>query len=112
MKKGWIAVLVAGIGIAIAITLFSPWASSHPDGLERVAEDEQFLDEGEDAPYEVIPDYTFPGVEDERLATVLSGIIGVVIVAGIALVVGLVLRIVARNRASAGREPPSPETMR
>jgi hypothetical protein len=71
-----LAVLVA---LALA-TAVSPFASSSPDGLERVAEDKAFLDEGrlhavqEDAP---VPDYAFPGVEDARAATGLAGLVGV-----------------------------------
>jgi hypothetical protein len=83
VNKKWLGVIAAGLGLAILVALASPWASSHPDGLERVAEDEGFIDKAEDPSYEIIPDYTFPGVEDERVATILSGIIGIAIVAGL-----------------------------
>ena len=84
--------LILGLGIALVVTLFSPLASSAPDGLERVAEDKGFLHRAEDAPYEIIPDYTFPGVENEQLATILSGVVGVVLVAGLTLGAALLLR--------------------
>lgn len=98
-RRNWIAVVLVGVGIALLITLFSPWASSHPDGLERVAEDHGFLEEAKGPSYEIIPDYTFPGVHDARLATILSGITGVLIVAAIAIGLGILLQSLARSRS-------------
>jgi ABC-type Fe3+ transport system permease subunit len=85
---------LAGVGllIALAVTLISPLASAWPDGLERVAEDHGFLDLGEDPAYEIIPDYVLPGVQSESLATILAGMVGVVIVFGVGLGAGYVLR--------------------
>ena len=77
MKVTW---WIAGYFIALAITLVAPFASSSPDGLERVAEDQGFMDTAKEAPYAVIADYVFPGVENEALATVLAGVIGVTII--------------------------------
>jgi PDGLE domain len=68
--------LAVAVGLATAI---SPFASPNPDGLEKVAEEKAFLDQGklagiqEDSP---IPDYAFPGVENERVATGLAGFVG------------------------------------
>jgi hypothetical protein len=98
-KRNWGIVFAIGVGIALLITLFSPFASSDPDGLEKVAEDKAFLEEAKGPSYEIIPDYTFPGVENERLATILSGIVGVLIVAGIGLGVGYGMKLLARSRA-------------
>ncbi len=98
-RRNWTILIAAGVGLALLITLFSPFASSNPDGLERVAEDEEFIHHAEDPGYEIIPDYTFPGVENERLATILSGIVGVLIVAAIGLAVGYGMRALARSRA-------------
>lgn len=107
MSKKWFAVIAVGLLIAFGITLFSPLASSHPDGLEKVAEEKGFIEEAKGPDFEIIPDYTFPGVENEDLATILSGIIGVAIVAALGFTVGLGLRVVARSRRqeaqSAGR---------
>lgn len=109
MNKSWIAIIAVGIAIALGITLFSPWASSDPDGLERVADDKGFIDEGNDPAYEVIADYAFPGIENERVATVLAGVVGVVIVAGISLGAGFGLWALSRSRArkSSQGEPGS-----
>jgi hypothetical protein len=100
-----IGLIAAGLGIALLITLFSPLASSSPDGLERVAEDKEFIDKAEDAPYEVIADYVFPWVENEDAATVLAGIVGVLIVAGVAFTLALGIQ-------RFGRRSSSPETGR
>jgi len=87
-----ILALAVTFGLAAAA---SPFASGSPDGLERVANDEGFLDEGrlagmqEDAP---IPDYAFPGVEDERLATGLAGFVGALGVMGLGCGLAAALR--------------------
>jgi hypothetical protein len=104
MSRSWFAIIAVGVAIALGITLFSPWASSEPDGLERVAEDKGFIDEGNDPAYEVIADYVFPGVENERLATVLAGVVGVVVVAGISLGAGFGLWALSRSRAQKGSQ--------
>jgi hypothetical protein len=101
-RRGWGLLIAAGIGLALTITLFSPFASSDPDGLEKVAEDKEFIDTAEGSSYEIIPDYTFPGVENERLATILSGIVGVLIVAAVGLGAGYGMRALARSRAAEG----------
>lgn len=76
------AFTVAGLAVALALAVFaSPHASSHPDGLEKVAEDSGFLDraagEGEalweGAPF---PDYGVGGVESESVSTGLAGLLG------------------------------------
>jgi hypothetical protein len=91
-----VAVAVA-VGLATAL---SPYASSSPDGLERVAGDKAFLDQArlaavqEDAP---AADYAFPGVEDPRLATGLAGFAGTLGV----FAFGYGIAVVAHRRAHA-----------
>jgi hypothetical protein len=76
MRLFTVFALALAIGLATAI---SPFASSQPDGLETVATDKAFVDDGkpaalqEDSP---VPGYAFPGVENERLATGLAGFAG------------------------------------
>ena len=77
MKINW---WIAGYFIALAVTLIAPFASSSPDGLEKVAEEQGFMDTAKDAPYSVISDYVFPGIENEALATILAGVVGVTII--------------------------------
>jgi hypothetical protein len=82
MRTRLFIVLALALAVGLA-TAASPYASSSPDGLERVAADEAFLDDGtlapiqEDAP---VPDYAFPGVEDTRVATGLAGFAGTLLV--------------------------------
>lgn len=83
------------LGIALTIALFlSPFASSWPDGLDRVAKDLGFFEKGEGA--EVlkapIPDYKFPGLDSEGFSTALSGTIGTLAMFGIGFGVACVLR--------------------
>ena len=105
------ALVIVGIAIALLITLFSPFASSSPDGLEKVAEDKAFIDSAKDAPYELIADYVFPWVDNEDAATILSGIAGVGIVAGVtfALAFGL-QRLGSRSPAPEKRRDAGPRS--
>jgi cobalt/nickel transport system permease protein len=85
---GWLGLFAVGIAIAIGITLFSPFASDNPDGLESVAKDNGFVEEAKGSSYEIIPGYSMPGVDNERLSTILAGVAGVLIVAGVGLALG------------------------
>ena len=78
-------VWIVGLVIALFLAIASPLASSHPDGLEWVAEQKGFLDAAQGSVYQILPDYLFPGVKNESLATILAGIFGVILVFGVAL---------------------------
>jgi len=80
-------VWVIGLAIAIMLAIASPLASSHPDGLEWVAEQKGFLDTAQGPLYEIIPDYLVSGVTNSALATILAGLIGVLIVFTVALAI-------------------------
>jgi cobalt/nickel transport system permease protein len=80
-------VWIGGVVIAIALAVLSPLASAHPDGLEFVAEQAGFIDAAQAPGYEIFPDYVFPGISNEAVATIMAGIIGVVIVLGVSLLV-------------------------
>lgn len=86
------AIWVVGLGVAILLAIFSPLASAHPDGLEWVAEQKGFLDAAQGPLFEIIPDYVFPGITNEAFATILAGIIGSLIVFGVALGVAYMRR--------------------
>lgn len=96
-KPAGAGVWIAGLVVAIAIAIASPLASTFPDGLEWVAEQQGFLQNAQDAPYQIIPDYVLPGIENEALATILAGIIGVLLVFGIAFGIAYARR--NKNRA-------------
>ncbi len=89
----WSAVAWAfGLGIALLLAVLSPLASAHPDGLEWVAEQEGFLEAARGPLYRLLPDYVFPGVPNEVLATILAGMIGTLLVFGVALGVAYLRR--------------------
>ena len=105
-RRNWLPIVAIGLGLALVVALFSPWASSHPDGLERVAEDEEFLHKAEDPSYEIIPDYTFPGIENEKVATILSAIIGIAIVAGLGFGLTYGMKALGGNKNSDRTQAP------
>ena len=78
--KWWLIALL----FCLAVASLSPLASSSPDGLERVAEDKGFISLAQEAPFQIIADYVFPGIENEAIATILAGLIGTLILFGVA----------------------------
>ena len=94
-----------GLAIALLLTVISPLASSHPDGLERVAEDAGFVDRATAPPYQVIADYVFPGVQNEALATILAGIIGTLLIFTVVYGMARFLRRSQRPAPVTAREP-------
>ena len=94
------ALIISGLGIALLIGVFlSPFASSDPDGLDRVSQDLNFEDKAiEDAPakklpfYAVFDEYALRGVP-EGVATPLAGLVGTLVTFGLAWGIGkLVIR--------------------
>lgn len=83
----WVGGLVFA---AVVVVVFAPLASSDPDGLERVAEDKQFIDTAKDTRWEWLPDYSIPGLSGDA-STVIAGLAGVVIVFGLMTVAGRLL---------------------
>ena len=81
------------VSLAVAGVL-SYFASSSPDGLEKVAEDTGFLDSAQDSAVSDSPlaDYGVAGLEDERLSVGLSGILGVLVTALLAFGVFALVR--------------------
>jgi hypothetical protein len=110
-KKSIVVFTLAGLAVAVALALIlSPWASSSPDGLEKVAEDKGFLEKAEETEptweSSPIPDYAVPGLTKEvaneetgeleeeptKLATALAGLIGTVAIFLIAWGLALALK--------------------
>ena len=95
----WFTVLALAVAVGLG-TAFSPFVSGSPDGLQKVAEKQGFLDRGrlaevqEEAP---AAGYAFPGVEDPRLATALAGFAGTL---GVFLVGAGVVVVVRRPRTA------------
>ena len=96
------AFTVLAVGLAAGL---SPYASAEPDGLERVAEDKGFVEQGRPAKIQEhapIPDYAVPGVHDARLATGLAGFAGTLVVFAIGFGAAWTLR---RTRGVRRPEP-------
>ncbi len=98
-KKSIYIFVLAGLALTVALVLLvSPWASSSPDGLERVAEDKGFIEkaEGTDPAWgsSPVPDYAMPGLEDNHpaLATALAGLAGTMAIFLVAWGLALVLK--------------------
>jgi hypothetical protein len=92
-----VAFFAGGLALAMALAFFvSPRASSQPDGLERVATDEGFIDSAADSAVAGSPlaDYAVSGVDDEGLSTAVAGVIGV----GLTFAVGCGLLLLMRAR--------------
>lgn len=94
-------VVVSGLLLALALVAFvAPHASSSPDGLEKVAADQQ-IDTGErfhpmgDGP---LADYAVDGIDDSSTSTVVAGSIGVAVVFGATLGLTAVVRRSGRRR--------------
>lgn len=87
--RGWV---VVGVIASLAAVLLSPLASASPDGLERVAEDMGFLNLGQSAPYQILPDYTIPFLGETALSTIVAGTVGALVLLGLMIMLGSMLR--------------------
>jgi cobalt/nickel transport protein len=76
-KSFLISGFIASLFLAGVVSFY---ASSNPDGLEKVAEDIGFIETAEDHTYAegALADYGVKGVDNARLSTGLAGVIGVV----------------------------------
>lgn len=93
--------LFVGIGLAVSLVLAgvaSYYASSAPDGLEKVAGEIGFGESAQDSAASGSPlsDYGVTAVSDERLSVGLAGVIGVLLTGIIAF--GLFHFLARRNR--------------
>jgi cobalt/nickel transport system permease protein len=106
--RSWRTMLAYGGLVSLALALFaSPFASSWPDGLERVAEVLGFQDQARALPLPaLLPDYEVPGLRWNVLGTSLAGGIGTVVVFGLAWLLARVL--VPKEAPREERCPPSP----
>jgi cobalt/nickel transport protein len=87
--------VLSGLGIALLIAIFvSPFASSDPDGLDRVSQDLKFEHKAaEDTPAHKLPfarifdEYALKGVP-EAVATPMAGLVGTLATFGLAWGIG------------------------
>ena len=79
----WLAAII----IILAIFIYVPTYIAGPDGLEAVFHTYGF--EPPEAPWiGFFPDYTFPGITDPFISSLFSGILGTLIVFGVAYGLG------------------------
>ncbi len=91
-----VALLVAGVA--------SYWASSHPDGLQHVAQQAGFADKakGSAADDSPLSGYKVKGVENDAVSRGLAGVLGAVVV----LVIAGGLTYAVRRRGSTDLDEP------
>ena len=96
MKRFLIIMLALSLITAGVVSWF---ASSHPDGLERVAEDNKFIEKAEDSSYELFPDYTVPGGLNEFWSNGLAGFIGTIATFCLVILLG---KFISRKKGRGG----------
>ncbi len=92
------AFVISGLGVALLVAvLLSPFASSDPDGLDRVAQDQGFEQKAAEEPvahklpfYQMFEEYQLRGVP-EQISTPAAGLIGTLVTFGLAWGAGKVL---------------------
>lgn len=87
-----------GLSVSLVIAGFlSFYASSSPDGLEKVAIDLGFIDTARESAVSKssLADYGVAGVANERLSVGIAGVIGVVVTG---LVMYLLIRVIGKKK--------------
>ena len=89
---------VGAVAAALIAAGASPFASSSPDGLEKVAADKGIDVAARDsaAADSPVADYSVNGVDNDNVSTALAGLVGVAITLGAG---GLIFALVRRRRA-------------
>ena len=97
-RKFYISGFVVSLFLAGVVSFY---ASSSPDGLEKVAEDIGFIETAKDHSNAdgALADYGVKGIENERTSVGVAGVIGVI---GTAVVAGIGFKLIARKPKKAG----------
>jgi cobalt/nickel transport system permease protein len=88
-SANWVAL---GLILALAVAAISPLASSHPDGLNRVAEDLGFGGLAQGPTFELLAGYAVPFINNGVVSKIAAVGLGTLIVFGIALLVARLQR--------------------
>jgi cobalt/nickel transport system permease protein len=83
---------VAGLLIALVVAALSPLATTHPDGLNRVAEDLGFGGRALGPAFELLSGYAVPLIQNSTLSKILAVGLGTLVVFGVALAVARLQR--------------------
>ncbi|HEX7975212.1 MAG TPA: energy-coupling factor ABC transporter permease [Anaerolineales bacterium] len=88
--RGWV---VSGLLLALGVVLLAPIASTDPDGLNRVAINLGFINQGAARPlFQILPNYSLPLIGQQPAARIIAGGLGVLVVAVVATLVLWLLR--------------------
>lgn len=103
-----VAAVLAALALAGGVSYY---ASSHPDGLEKVAGDKGFNAQERDSVTADSPlaDYSVTNVDNERLSVGIAGAIGVVATLGVGTAIFVVVR---RRRGADSAQESSPAAVR
>ena len=93
-KKFYLVFLLVTIGLAGIVSFY---ASSSPDGLEKVAGDIGFIDTAKDHTLDnsALADYGVAGIENERLSVGIAGILGVI---ATGVLMYLIIKFISRKK--------------
>lgn len=93
-RKFYLIFLLISIGLAGIVSFY---ASSSPDGLEKVAGDIGFIDTAKDHTLDnsALADYGVAGIENERLSVGIAGILGVV---ATGVLMYLIIKFISRKK--------------
>ena len=93
-RKFYLIFLLVSIGLAGIVSFY---ASSSPDGLEKVAGDIGFIDTAKDHTLDnsALADYGVAGIENERLSVGIAGILGVI---ATGLLMYLIIKFISRKK--------------
>jgi cobalt/nickel transport protein len=82
-KKFYVGGLLVSLLLAGVVSFY---ASSHPDGLEKVAEEIGFIETAKDPATagSALADYGVAGVENERASVGIAGVLGVLATGAVA----------------------------
>ena len=92
-SAAWVGV---GLALALVVAALSPLASPDPDGLEKVAAQNNFLDKAAAPLYNLLPNYTIPFIANEIVGGILAVALGTLIVFSVVFLIGR-----AQKRANA-----------
>lgn len=94
-KKFYLVFLLVTIGLAGIVSFY---ASSSPDGLEKVAEDIGFIETAKDHSLDnsALADYGVAGIENKRLSVGVAGIIGVI---ATGVLMYLIIKFISRKKS-------------